>query len=149
MSHFEWQVQEEPMRLPASATALTLTPGRRLQHTQPDMAPAWSSHVLQQPGNVPASLSPALRPGWPHHQLLCWGLRLLCPGCSPHAPRAAAHEFYISSAGEFLVRVEKKRKKNTLKERLKGWERIEALLCECRLHCKTNTQVLLLVPGCS
>lgn len=85
------------MRLPVLAAALTWTPGRRLQHTQQDMAPAWSSRVRWQPENAPASPSPAPRPRWLHRQPLCWGLRPLCPGCFPHAPPAAAHVSYISS----------------------------------------------------
>ena len=94
-------------------TALTWTPGRRLQRTLPDMAPAWSSRVRWRPENAPASPSPAPTPGWPRRQPLCSGPHLLCPRCSPRAPPAAAHASYIYSADG----LKKKRERTRLERR--------------------------------
>ena len=100
------------------AKALTWTPGRRLQRTPPDMAPAWSSRVRWRPENAPASPSPAPTPAWPRRQPLCSGLRLLCPRYSPRAPPAAAHASYIYSADR--LEKKKERESETWKERPKN-----------------------------
>lgn len=95
--------RDNEVSMRALATTLTWTPGRKLQSTRLDMARAWSLHALQQPGSAPESPSPAPRPTWPRHALLCWGLRLLCPGCSLRAPRAAARASYTFSAQEHTL----------------------------------------------
>lgn len=104
------------MRLPVLATALTWTPGRRPRHTQPDMAPAWSWCVLRQPGNAPASPSPAPRPACPHRRPLSWRLPPLCPRCFLHAPPAAAHASYMSSAKKGEGKFEQETYKKVRKE---------------------------------